>query len=476
MTVEHGTHIAVPKDVQWWHRQHRQEDEGCGNESTSRRARDWFPFWCVVGLDNMCGTLTGLVVLDAVMASINGGKDVCCGPAFDAIACKTSMSLATRATSVFQVVGGIASILTIPMIGRAADIYGRKPLFVLTFLCSEVPALALVGVTHFNFSVYVYFATSMLLQMVPALSLFLLWINDCTAPEDRIKISARFEAFKSMEGIFVPLMVKVINGELTVSLIAYLRLLEMMIALCCLKESFQPRSTRARHALSQTWKAVKDVWRDVPRLCSFKATRSIFLLGFFATGTGLATISILFPFCKARFGVSRQTFSLLLIIQTASNAVVQFCITPRLKRWGLRCIFATGLACGAANLLAFMLSPSFSVLLGLATVAGFGSMGGPAFQTLMMDFVDSAATSETERGALLATLLALQNLFVVLMPPLYQAIFSVFVSPSMYGGRLMALPMAFGVFCQFVCILVLLRLSPEVFYPSSSSANRSLTS
>lgn len=27
---------------------------------------------------------------------------------------------------------------------------------------------------------------------------------------------------------------------------------------------------------------------------------------------------------------------------------------------GLRCIFATGLACGAANLLAFMLSPSFS--------------------------------------------------------------------------------------------------------------------
>ena len=38
--------------------------------------------------------------------------------------------------------------------------------------------------------------------------------------------------------------------------------------------------------------------RDVPRLCSFKATRSIFLLGFFATGTGLATISILFPFCK----------------------------------------------------------------------------------------------------------------------------------------------------------------------------------
>ena len=42
-----------------------------------------------------------------------------------------------------------------------------------------------------------------------------LWINDCTAPEDRIRISARFEAFKSMEGIFVPLMVKVINGERT---------------------------------------------------------------------------------------------------------------------------------------------------------------------------------------------------------------------------------------------------------------------
>ena len=37
----------------------------------------------------------------------------------------------------------------------------------------KVPALALVGVTHFNFSVYAYFATSMLLQMVPALPLFL---------------------------------------------------------------------------------------------------------------------------------------------------------------------------------------------------------------------------------------------------------------------------------------------------------------
>ena len=29
---------------------------------------------------------------------------------------------------------------------------------------------------------------------------------------------------------------------------------------------------------------------------------------------------------------------------------------------GLRCIFATGLACGAANLLAFMLSPSFGLV------------------------------------------------------------------------------------------------------------------
>ena len=39
--------------------------------------------------------------------------------------------------------------------------------------------------------------------------------------------------------------------------------------------------------------------RSLRRVCSFEATRSIFLLGFIATGTGVATQSILFPFCKA---------------------------------------------------------------------------------------------------------------------------------------------------------------------------------
>ena len=41
-----------------------------------------------------------------------------------------------------------------------------------------------------------------------------LWIKDCSTPEDRLRIFARFNAFQSMEGVVAPFLVKFISAKL----------------------------------------------------------------------------------------------------------------------------------------------------------------------------------------------------------------------------------------------------------------------
>eukprot|EP00434_Breviolum_minutum_P026376 symbB.v1.2.023320.t1/scaffold2124.1/size88503/2 len=282
--------------------------------------------------------------------------------------------------------------------------------------------------------------------MLPMQTLFMLWINDSTLQKDRVKIFARLSAFQSMEGVIIPLTAKFIIGKTGVLLLVGIRCLAVMVALCFVRESRESgdRDTntssipRHRTSCAQACVALKEIWSTLTHLGQNEAVRSIFLLGFFATGTGVATQQILFPFCKARFGVQMSGFAPVVMVETLSNAVVQFLVTPRLAKLGLRRLFALGLTMGCGNCLVFGLAPSMSVLLWLLSIAGLGSVGTPAFQTLMTTFADSASRCgdpSLQSGAILSALQAMQSLFLVFMPPLYQLIFSAFVNTPLGGGR-----------------------------------------
>ncbi|CAJ1395697.1 unnamed protein product [Effrenium voratum] len=408
----------------------------------------------VVLLHNLSQILSGLIALDIIVAAMNNGEDVCneSSEVYDLAACESSVSHATRANAGFQFFGGIMSVLTIPMVGDAADRFGRKPLFVLALVLAEVPSLLLLCVSCLNLSIYAFLAASIVDQVVPMPTLFSLWINDCTAQNDRVKIYARLSAFQSMEGIVVPLAAKLLSGKTAVLLLVALRLATLLTG-CFLTESLPQRSPD-RLGMSESWAAFATHWRNLPKVCAFKATRSIFLLGFVATGTGAATQSILLPFCKARFGLTSSTFAPLLTVETVSNGFVQLLITPRLARCcSLRCLFAVGLSVGGLNLLNLALAPSFRLMTGLASIAGFGSVGTPAFQTLTANFADQAGqASSLQSGAVLSALQGIQSLFLVLMPPVYQMIFSVCLS----SGYAQA-PFLLAALSQLICLMILLR-------------------
>ncbi|CAJ1363627.1 unnamed protein product [Effrenium voratum] len=497
------------------------------------------PFWSVVLLHNLSQILSGLIALDIIVAAMNNGEDVCneSSEVYDLAACESSVSHATRANAGFQFFGGIMSVLTIPMVGDAADRFGRKPLFVLALVLAEAPELIHSWCLACAFAASsVRFLPQPLHLRIPcglhsrpgganANSLLALdqrlhyakrSRQDLCAPvclpkhgghrctsccqtsqwedssglvgkckSDSLHLNGQsWKAGHSANGPErIPSLIKHFfrglrapsNAETEPSLRdpgaaaggptsgdPPNRLSEPVRGF--LTESLPQRSPD-RLGMSESWAAFATHWRNLPKVCAFKATRSIFLLGFVATGTGAATQSILLPFCKARFGLTSSTFAPLLTVETVSNGFVQLLITPRLARCcSLRCLFAVGLSVGGLNLLNLALAPSFRLMTGLASIAGFGSVGTPAFQTLTANFADQAGqASSLQSGAVLSALQGIQSLFLVLMPPVYQMIFSVCLS----SGYAQA-PFLLAALSQLICLMILLRFKASVFHTHSS--------
>ncbi|CAJ1363622.1 unnamed protein product [Effrenium voratum] len=440
------------------------------------------PFWSVVLLHNLSQILSGLIALDIIVAAMNNGEDVCneSSEVYDLAACESSVSHATRANAGFQFFGGIMSVLTIPMVGDAADRFGRKPLFVLALVLAEAPELI-----H-SWCLACAFAASSVRFLPQPLHLRIPCglhsrpgganANSLLALDQRLHYAKR-----SRQDLCAPVCLPKHGGHRCTS--------------CCQTSQWEDSSAAAggptsgdppnrlsepvrgflteslpqrspdRLGMSESWAAFATHWRNLPKVCAFKATRSIFLLGFVATGTGAATQSILLPFCKARFGLTSSTFAPLLTVETVSNGFVQLLITPRLARCcSLRCLFAVGLSVGGLNLLNLALAPSFRLMTGLASIAGFGSVGTPAFQTLTANFADQAGqASSLQSGAVLSALQGIQSLFLVLMPPVYQMIFSVCLS----SGYAQA-PFLLAALSQLICLMILLRFKASVFHTHSS--------
>ncbi|CAJ1457906.1 unnamed protein product [Effrenium voratum] len=339
----------------------------------------------------------------------------------------------SRIAAMFGLISAICTFFTIPVVGAAADHYGRRPLLIFSFLASKVPTLTLLSVAFWGVSIWYFFGVLMIVNILPSQMLLWIWINDRTQPEERVRMFGRLTAFQSLEGIVVPLSTQLIHGKSAVVVLALFRLAALLTVICFVPESKRPEANRAS-LLLEGRQAFLRRWMGITKVCSHKAMRCFLPIGFVCTGIGAGVNAIVFLYCKTRFGVNMVTFAPLLTISTLSTAMAQLILLGPLERLlGTRGLFIFSLSFGTVNLLALALAPSFEALLLLQSISGLSTLGGPTFQALMSQ-VSEEVPGMTPSVAL-GAVQALSSLIVITIPPVFQGVFSASLTMPV-GGRL----------------------------------------
>ncbi|CAJ1349112.1 unnamed protein product [Effrenium voratum] len=384
-------------------------------------------------LENMATILAGLTYPDIGVASLNGGVDICAGSGGATPECQQSLAKVSRIAAMFGLISAICTFFTIPVVGAAADHYGRRPLLIFSFLASKVPTLTLLSVAFWGVSIWYFFGVLMIVNILPSQMLLWIWINDRTQPEERVRMFGRLTAFQSLEGIVVPLSTQLIHGKSAVVVLALFRLAALLTVICFVPESKRPEANRAS-LLLEGRQAFLRRWMGITKVCSHKAMRCFLPIGFVCTGIGAGVNAIVFLYCKTRFGVNMVTFAPLLTISTLSTAMAQLILLGPLERLlGTRGLFIFSLSFGTVNLLALALAPSFEALLLLQSISGLSTLGGPTFQALMSQ-VSEEVPGMTPSVAL-GAVQALSSLIVITIPPVFQGVFSASLTMPV-GGRL----------------------------------------
>ena len=423
--------------------------------------RGWAGFWTATLLENMGTILAGLIYPDIAVASMNDGVDVCAGELAHTQRCYEAVSQATAAASMFGLIGAICSFFCIPLVGTAADHFGRRPLLIFSFLCSKVPTLTLLFVVYANLSIYYYFSALMITAMVPSTMLFWFWINDGTTPEERVRMFGRLSALTNLEGIAIPLFVLIVRGKHSVILLACVRLSAVLTVICFVPESRPPAQLRSG-LLASGRLAFLSRWQGITKLCSDKALRSFLPLAFIAAGTGAGINAIALFYCKAKFGLTREGFAPYVSAGTVSNAFVQLIlIHPLYRMMGLRGLFAFSLVAGTVNCIVYALVPSPGWLLLLAGISGFANVGTPAIQALMSNLSENVPGMTP--GVALGALQAVQSLIMILVPPVFQGLFAV---AAKHHTSWLFLPFLVAAAFNLLCLGVLLCL-PKSYFPHS---------
>ena len=422
--------------------------------------RGWAGFWTATLLENMGSILSGLIYPDLAVASMNDGVDVCAGALAKTKRCYDAVSAATSAASLFGLIGAICSLFCIPIVGSAADHFGRRPLLIFSFICSKVPTLTLLCVAYADVSIYYFFAALMITAMVPSSMLFWFWINDCTTPDERVRMFGRLSALTNLEGIATPLFVILVHGKHAVILLACVRLAAVLTVICFVPESRPPASLRSSLCANGRL-AFLSRWQGVSKLCSDKSLRIFLPLAFVAAGKGAGINAIALFFCKAKFGLTKETFAPYVSVGTVSNAIVQLILIHPLSRMmGLRGLFAFSLVAGSVNCILYALVPSPGWLYLLAGLSGLANVGVPAIQALMSNLSESVPGMTP--GVALGALQAVQSLIMILIPPVFQAIFAIAAREHV----LLSLPFLVAAAGNLICLVVLLCL-PKSYFPHS---------
>jgi len=385
----------------------------------------WAPFWAAVLFENMGNILVGLIYPDLAVKSLNHGLDPCAGEGAGSTTCQRSIEWSSATYGVYSLVGGILAMFAVPLLGTAADHFGRRPMLIVAIVASKLPLAALLSATFAGTSITYFFAASIAPTVIPISMLYWLWIHDMTTPSDRSQMYGRLSAASNIEGVVIPLATVIAKGKNAVLLLAAVRVSVLLVVIFGVRESRAPEllGGSARDVVTEGKATFLRRWKNVGKLCADPPLRNLIVAGMLCTLTTYGITSVSLLYCKEKFGATMETYAPLMAVSTCSNGLVQlFLLKPLENKVGLRGIFLLSVAAGVCLYVANCFAQTLQQMMFLSFLSGLGNIGTPAFQTALSN-VSGTIPGLTPAMAL-GSLQALSLLMAVLGTPFFNTMLS----------------------------------------------------
>ncbi|KAL3621409.1 hypothetical protein CASFOL_036321 [Castilleja foliolosa] len=359
-------------------------------------------------------------IADVTMEAVCPGKDEC--------------SLAIYLTGFQQAIGGLGSVIMMPLIGTLSDVYGRKVMLTIPLTIAIIP-LVIMSVKRTKEFFYIFYVLKSLTTMVTDGGVICLSLSYLA---DNVSESKRVTAFGFLAGVF---SAATVCGTLTARILSTGRIFQVAAVVAATAaiymRIFLKDTDRQIEPLTKTTEAENEpliktdlikkipLPKDIIRL--LKSSRAVSFASFVAFFNSLAEAGIqsfLMYYLKARFHFQKDQFADIWLITyvsaTFSSMVVMPILGPLLGEETLLCI---GLFAGFLNMLLDSIAwapwvPYASAFLGI-----FLFLATPSIRCII-----SKQVGPYEQGIAQGCLMAIASFANVISPIVYSPLSAWFLS------------------------------------------------
>ncbi|KAL3613925.1 hypothetical protein CASFOL_041999 [Castilleja foliolosa] len=366
-------------------------------------------------------------IADVTLAAVCPGKDEC--------------SLAIYLTGFQQAIGGLGSVIMMPLIGTLSDAYGRKVILTIPLTLAIIP-LVIMSVKRTTEFYYIYYVLKCLTTMITEGGVICISLSYLA---DNVPEGKRVTAFGYLAGVF---SAATVCGTLAARILSTARIFQVAAVAAAtaavymrffLKETvddaleqpiLQPVTDQTIEARNETLTKTDLIKKiplpkDIYRL--LKSSRNVSFVSFVAFFNSLAEAGIqsfLMYYLKARFHFRKDQYADICLITyvsaTVSSMVVMPILGPLLGEETLLCI---GLFAGFLNMLIDSIAWATWVPYAFAFLGIFSFLATPSIRCIMSKHV-----GPYEQGIAQGCLMAIVSFANVISPLVYSPLSAFFLS------------------------------------------------
>jgi MFS family permease len=308
--------------------------------------------WCCVLTFILWGgqMLVILSVLpDRIIRSYNGGVS-CDGHDADTPGCKHATAHATLVTSAVASAGCFVTFLGSPLLGSAADAFGRRPPLIFCAVLNFLQFAAMLGWVYELVPLWVYFAANVLASF-DSTSVMLAYLSDVVPAPQRAYCFGLLFATISLGIVVAPFVAVALgSGNNAPFLVAAGVSLFYLILVCFVPESL-PKSKRV------PFSSLRDLnpFRIIGVLGRYKMFQRLALVVLLGELTMRGRFAINFSYLKSRFHITEAQFAYVALTFGVLGVLSQSVLLKWLvRRWSNQRIMLLGLCAVVLNMLSFV--------------------------------------------------------------------------------------------------------------------------
>lgn len=437
------------------------------------KAAAWAAAVVLLFFDGVGEGFGGLVLPDLAVIGY-AGYDACAGAGKGSKACDDAIAAVTSTGVTVQMAASILNLLCNPIVGRAADRFGRRPVIILAVLASKISSLSVLFVYYLRWPFYFFYAGSLLQSFVPTGVLFNIWAMDMTDEGDRTTFFGIIAAATILQSAVAPTVGEVVTDPATLlDFMVFLKLIAVLVAIFLLPESkgFSLRAGAGGVAPETT--SDMSYWECCKRLVQDPTSRTVLILVLVSSAVTRGTADVSGQYNKNVFGMTSRLRATFTLIGVASGLFCNLVLLKLMKtRLSTKRQVLISMSAGMVSVFLNLVARSLGPLYVATALTGLTSLLGTFVNVLK---VNVAQTSGMPAGAVVGLFESASELMALVGPPFCTAVFLASLKPIFWGQKFPQLIWAVALVMN-ACVFQLLYMIPAAAYdawqppPESSAA------